>query len=115
MVESSCHCGKVRLQVPRAPTEITECNCTICRRYGSLMAYYSPTEVEVSGATDIYMHGDKSIEFHRCRTCGCFTHWAPVDRALDRMGVNCRMMEPSVIAAARVRTFDGFDTWKFLD
>jgi len=115
VTESSCHCGAVKLVVAHAPSELTDCNCTICRRYGTLWAYYSPKEVEITGATDPYAHGDKSIEFHRCRVCGCVTHWAPVDRKRDRMGVNCRMMEPEIIAHARVRKLDGFDTWKFLN
>ena len=112
---SSCHCGAVQLTVARAPTEITDCNCTICRRYGALYAYYSPKEVAITGVTDFYAYGDKSIEFHRCTVCGCMTHWAPTDKAHDRMGVNCRMMEPEAIERARVRKLDGFDTWKFLE
>jgi hypothetical protein len=115
MIESSCHCGAVRLAIASAPTELTDCNCTICRRYHGLWAYYPPKDVEVTGATDIYMRGDKMIEMHRCRVCGCVTHWSPVDKTYQRMGVNARMMEPSVIAGVRVRKLDGFDTWKFLD
>jgi hypothetical protein len=115
MVHASCHCGAVRLTVPRAPAEITSCNCTICRRHGTLCAYFSPKEVTITGATDVYMWGDKMIEFHRCKECGCMTHWSPADESTDRMGVNCRMMEPDVVAGARIRRFDGFDTWKFLD
>jgi len=115
MVQSSCHCGAVTVAVPHAPTALTDCNCTICRRYGTLWAYYSPKDVVVTGATDVYLRGEKSIEFHRCKTCGCVTHWAPMDKTRDRMGVNGRMMEPAVLAGVRVRKLDGFDTWKFLD
>ncbi|HEY2517533.1 MAG TPA: GFA family protein [Polyangiaceae bacterium] len=115
MIHSSCHCGAVRLTVPRAPSDLTDCNCTICRRYGTLWGYYSPKEVAISGATDVYQRGERSIEFHRCKLCGCVTHWAPADKAHDRMGVNFRMMEPSALAGVRVRKLDGFDTWKFLD
>ena len=48
--------------IPRAPDEVKECNCSICRRTGALLAYYSPKDVRVippSGATDIYRkYGD---------------------------------------------------------
>ncbi|MBU6445654.1 MAG: GFA family protein [Alphaproteobacteria bacterium] len=118
MIEASCHCGAVRLEIETAPETVTSCNCSICRRTGVLCAYYSPKNVHLvpaEGATDIYMWGDKSIEFHRCKICGCATHWAPVDKTLDRMGVNARLMAPEVLAAARVRRFDGADTWKYLD
>src|SRR5436305_1755002 len=115
MIESSCHCGAVKLVIDGELGALTQCNCTICRRYGTLCAYFSPAQVKVSGATDIYLRGDKMIEFHRCKVCGCVTHWAPIDKAADRMGVNCRLMEPSVLAGVRVRKLDGLDTWKFLD
>ena len=118
MVSGSCHCGAVRFEVDVAPSEITECNCSICRRTGALVAYYSPKQVRFTPAspeTDIYLWGDKMIEFHRCKTCGCFTHWSAVDKTYDRMGVNTRMMDPAVCAQARVRPFDGADTWRFID
>jgi hypothetical protein len=53
------------------------------------------------------MWDDRSIEFHRCRGCGCVTHWASVDRSRDRMGVNARLMAPDVLAKASVRKLDG--------
>jgi len=118
MIESTCHCGGVRLQIASAPEMVTDCNCSICRRYGVLWAYYSPKQVWISpqqGATDIYMWDDKAIEFHRCKVCGCVTHWAPVDKIHDRMGVNARLMDPSVLAAARVRRLDGAVTGKYLE
>jgi hypothetical protein len=116
MIESSCHCGAVRLEIETPPQTVTDCNCSICRRYGVLWAYYSPKQVRIgSGATDVYMWDDRSIEFHRCKTCGCVTHWAPVDKGRDRMGVNARLMAPEVLAAARVRRLDGANTEKYLD
>ncbi len=118
MIEASCHCGAVRLVLDIAPTEVTDCNCSICRRYGVLWAYYSPTQVQLQppdAATDIYMWDDRSIEFHRCRNCGCVTHWAPVDPNRDRMGVNARLLPPQDLAHARIRRLDGADTEKYLD
>jgi hypothetical protein len=111
MVEASCHCGAVRVQVLRAPEEVKECNCSICRRTGAVLAYYSPKEVQVSGATDIYMWGDRDIVFHRCKTCGNFAYWMPVDKSLDRMGVNARLMAPELLRDIRVLKFDGADSW----
>src|SRR6266851_3786271 len=112
MIESSCHCGVVRLKIDRTPEEVTDCNCSICRRYGALWAYYSPGDVQVTnGSTDIYMWGGKRVEFHRCKYCGCITHY----NGPTRMGVNARLMEPEVLARARVRQFDGVDTRKYLD
>ena len=116
MIESSCICGAVRLAISRAPDEVTDCNCTMCRRYGALWAYYSPKDVTVpSGLTDTFSRGPKLSDFHRCKICGCVTHWSALDKTYDRMGVNARLMEPDVLARARIRRFDGLDTWKLLD
>jgi hypothetical protein len=110
MIESSCHCGAVKLEILDAPEEVTGCNCSICRRYGALWAYYSPAHVRIiatTGATDCYRWGEKSIEFHRCRDCGCVTHWAAVIQPSGRMGVNARLMQPEILAAARLHRFEG--------
>jgi hypothetical protein len=117
MIHASCHCGAVALEIALPPTEVTDCNCSICRRYGVLWAYYSPTQVRLAASTptDTYIWDDKSIRFHRCRTCGCVSHWSAVDPTVDRMGVNARLMDPDLVARARVRHLDGAVTEKYLD
>ena len=110
MIEASCHCGAVRFTVEATPADVNDCNCSICRRYGTLWAYYPPPQVRFAaenGPTDVHIWGDRMIEFHRCRTCGCVTHWAPVDRTYQRMGVNARLMPPEVLAAIPVVHGDG--------
>ena len=117
-IDASCHCGAIHLDIAAPPATVTDCNCSICRRYGVLWAYYSPRDVRIVAApdaTDVYMWDDRAIEFHRCKTCGCVTHWAPVDRTADRMGVNARLMDLHVVAAARVRRLDGAVTEKYVD
>jgi hypothetical protein len=117
MIETSCHCGavKITVDVEAAPEQLTSCNCSICRRLGTLWAYYPPTKVRVLGDTATYCWGDKSLSLHRCVTCGCVTHWVPVDPAYERMGVNARLMDPALIAGVRVRRIDGAETWEYLD
>jgi hypothetical protein len=118
LIEASCHCGTVRFAVAAAPQQVTDCNCSICRRYGVLWAYYAPRQVQFlagEGATEIYMCGDRELEFHRCRTCGCVTHWAPVAQISDRMGVNARLMPPASLAHASTRRLDGAGAWDFVE
>ena len=119
MLTATCHCGAVTVEVPRRPQSVTSCNCSICRRYGTLWAYYKRTTVRVVAkavATDEYRWGDKSLRFVRCRTCGCVTHWEPVSPGKEsRMGVNARNFELAVLDSLRIRRLDGAATWKFLD
>lgn len=74
-VSGSCHCGAVRFEVEE-PTQVLDCNCSHCRLYGALVAYYPQREVRFERApnTFIYQWGDRDLEFHHCRTCGCATH-----------------------------------------
>lgn len=119
MLAATCHCGAVRVEVPRKPGSLTNCNCSICRRYGTLWAYYPLSEVRVAatpGATDEYRWGDRTLKFVRCRSCGCVTHWEPVEpRADSKMGVNARNFDPDALQSVPVRLLDGASTWKYLE
>jgi hypothetical protein len=118
-LEGSCHCGAIRIAVPRKPRTLTSCNCSICRRYGTLWMYFRRADVRITaarGATSAYSWGDRSLRFVRCATCGCVTHWEPVQLREDsRTGVNARNFDPTLVAATRIRRLDGASTWKFLD
>lgn len=119
MLSATCHCGAVRIEIPHAPKNITNCNCSICRRLGALWAHYDVGTVTFSGHpahTDEYIQGDKTLRVVRCRTCGCATHWEPLDPVRQtRLAVNIRNFEPSVIGDANIRLFDGADTWQFIE
>lgn len=115
MIEASCHCGAVRLEVARPPQQVTDCNCSICRRYGALWAYYDQQSVKViaePGALAAYAWGDRSIEFLRCARCGCLTHYDSVQKGPgERRAVNARMLDPVLLDGVRIRHLDGADTW----
>jgi hypothetical protein len=122
MIVASCLCGAVRLEVAAAPTRVTDCNCSACRRYGTLVAYYTADQVKVLAAPDAtfaYARGERALEWHTCRTCGCTTHTVSTAEGrrlypdfADRVAVNARMMPPEVLAGVPIRKFDGADTWK---
>jgi hypothetical protein len=118
MLSATCHCGAVRVDVPRRPRTLTNCNCSICRRYGPLWAYYRASEVTRSapeGATQAYQWGDRQLQFVRCRQCGCVMNWEAVRPVAGaRMGVNARNFEPQALGDVRIRLLDGADTWKYL-
>jgi hypothetical protein len=40
----------VRVTVPRKPLTVTDCNCSICRRYGVLWAHHKAATVRVEAA-----------------------------------------------------------------
>lgn len=117
MIQAVCHCRAASIGVPSAPTEVTECNCSICRRIGARWAYYSPKEVKLPdlASTRPYVWGDRMLAFHRCRTCGVVTHWQSLDGARDRMAINARLIDELDWNTIRIRQFDGGGAWGYLD
>jgi hypothetical protein len=111
MLTATCHCGAVRVTVPRKPRTVTDCNCSICRRYGVLWAYYKAATVRVEAkpkALHRYAWGSKSQYFVRCATCGCIMCWQKIaPHPENRTGVNARNFEPEVLRSIRVVPLDG--------
>lgn len=71
--------------------------------------------------------GDGDIAFFFCSRCGCLTHWGPTDKRLTflreeaekkgaeadepRVGVNCRMLPPSLIERVEKKVGKFQDFW----
>ncbi len=119
MHEGSCHCGAVRFEYPGEPEWLLSCNCSICRRLSTLWAYAPVKDMlieKAENATLAYCWGDRMLELHTCRTCGCTTHWIGTDGdESSKMAVNFRLCDPAEISHYRIRRFDGADSWEFLD
>ncbi|SHO57031.1 GFA family protein [Vibrio quintilis] len=110
-MEVICHCGNVHIELPSISEEVGQCNCSICRRYGALWAYYSPDEVKTvftKEKTVFYIWGDREVEFHRCPLCGCITHYITTPKCDERIfAVNMRMAENDILEGISVREIDG--------
>jgi hypothetical protein len=119
LIKGSCHCGTVQLSFRGAPARLVRCNCSICRRLGASWGHGTSDIITVTAAPDAtiaYSHGEKSIAFHSCQTCGCTTHWVSLlDDSPANMAMNMSLAPPKDIADLPVRHFDGADSWTFLD
>ena len=119
MIESSCHCGLVKLEIDSdLPENLLSCNCSVCRRNGSLMSYFPKDRVRVLAENDNllkYVWGDKKIAFVHCKGCGNYSHWEGLEPEVEKTGVNSRLFTSHDISKLPIRRFDGAETWKFLD
>jgi len=109
-MELTCHCGNVSITLPGHPKEAGECNCSICRRYAAVWAYFSPEQVQIklNEKTAFYCWGDKEVEFHRCDVCGCLTHYITTEKCPDEiLAVNMRMAENEILSSLYIRKIDG--------
>ena len=103
----SYHCGAIRLVLRETPSDAGDCNCSLCRRIGGLWHHTEPDKVVTEGSGVAYRQGDCMLDTWHCGTCGCTTHWTPVDPAYPRMAVNLRMFEPELWQDLPRRLIDG--------
>jgi len=121
MLTISCHCGAIRLEFARRPRKLTQCNCSICRRYGAIWAYYRRKSVQVAcrrSALAVYSWGHKGREFCRCKNCGSVTHYESARKRTDGsdwLAINVRNIDdPELVAGLPIKMLDGASTWKVL-
>lgn len=114
MLQGKCLCGAVRWEFDDKPEGATACNCTACRRYGTLWIYgHEGQGVRVIGETRPFVRG-KALSFNFCPSCGCVTHWLGLRLEEDgrrRMAVNVRLSEPETVAGIPIDRFDGLDSF----
>jgi hypothetical protein len=118
MLELSCLCGRVRVEVAKRPDFINECNCTLCSKSGARWSYFHPSEVSVAGATRQYSREDKddpAADVHFCESCGSTTHFTLTESAIAKFGnsqtgVNMLLANESDLAGIELRYPDG-RTW----
>lgn len=68
-----CHCGKVTFTVDGNFTEGISCNCSHCKRKGSLLAFVPKNQFQLltgSDALQTYKFNKKMIAHKFCQTCG---------------------------------------------
>lgn len=121
MLEGSCQCGAVRWTYEGQTRSATACNCTACRRYGSLWIYgYEGEGVSIHADSDAHRGYERPggvLAFHFCLTCGAVTHWRgrkPGPDGRRRIAVNVRLSEPETVSAIPLQRFDGLGTFEDL-
>ena len=75
-----------------------------------LWAYYAADEVKLDhdpDATETYVWNQKMVEFHRCKTCGCVAYWTPINKTVNRVGINGRLFEEADVLDVRVEQSAG--------
>lgn len=75
----SCHCEKVKFQVEleNGLENIRRCNCSLCRRKGSIIASVPIEKLKIIEGEDnlsLYQWNTKTAKHYFCKTCGIYTH-----------------------------------------
>lgn len=109
--EGRCHCGRVRFEVEGDIDTALSCNCSICRREGSLLWFVPRGAMRLltpEDAGSAYGFGAHRIQHRFCPVCGIQpyseTH-APSGEAMA--AINLRCVEGIDLEAIPVTRFDG--------
>ena len=75
----SCHCGAVQFKVtlPSGLRELRRCNCSMCRRRGSIVGSVELAGLKVTKGKDklsLYQFNTMTAEHYFCSVCGIYTH-----------------------------------------
>ena len=122
MLNGSCHCGKVKLEIRgELPERLTRCTCSFCSKRGMLYAYFTPEQLSLteSSGDAIYRWQTKLVAHHFCAECGCgvysdspaFEPDGKWDGKTRRVGVNARLFDDFDAAVAPVTVIDGKNLW----
>lgn len=121
MLRGTCHCGLAGWTLEGDPGSITACNCTLCRRYGTLWAYdFENERIRVSGPVASYVRKESrnpALEILFCPTCACIVAWRGLrldERKRRRMAVNVRLASPEAVGNLQIDHFDGLNTFNDL-
>lgn len=111
-ITGSCHCGKVGYTLDEAmPTEGMTCNCSICRRKGTIHHFTTPDGFTLNGSRDdlrAYGFNKHVISHLFCTTCGCSPFaegTAPGGKAM--VAINLRCVDGIDLDALTLTAFDG--------
>ncbi|WP_024301666.1 GFA family protein [Pseudogulbenkiania sp. MAI-1] len=111
MYRGSCHCGRIAFEVEGDLTQAMDCNCSICRRKGSLMWFVPRQQLRLltpEADMSTYTFNKHVIQHHFCPVCGIHPFGEGRDPAGNAMAaVNVRCLDDVDLDALPVKHFDG--------
>lgn len=77
--KGSCHCGRVQFEVhlPNGLEELMHCDCSICRKRGSITASVPLVQLIVTDGVEyltLYQFHSMTAKHYFCSVCGIYTH-----------------------------------------
>jgi len=110
--EGSCHCGAVTFTVEGdLPEEAISCNCTYCRRKGTLLAFVPASQFTLDSGEEVlrdYLFNTERITHRFCTVCGtqAFAYGKGRDGA-EMRAINLRCVPSVDLDALEVHFHNG--------
>ena len=82
MKKLKCHCGAIEAEISVAENfnKILRCNCSLCKRKGSVMSMVKNEDFKIIKGADLlscYQFHTKVAKHYFCSVCGIYTHHNP--------------------------------------
>lgn len=108
----SCHCGKVKFEAIGDFKKVASCNCSICQKKGTLLAFIPDSDFKLISGADVltdYQFGKKKIHHTFCSICGvtAFASGSRPDNGAPVKAVNVRCLEDIDLKSMSIHEFDG--------
>jgi len=109
--QGSCHCGGIAFTLEGEVGDVIDCNCSMCRRKGALLAAFPRSALTLTTPeSDLrtYQFNKHLIDHHFCANCGI----SPYSEGTNRKGeksvmVNVRCLPEVDLTTLKVMPFDG--------
>ncbi len=110
--QGSCHCGAIAFELEGEVTEAIDCNCSLCRRRGGLLAFFPREALTLKTPESnlgTYTFNKHALQHHFCPTCGIapFSEGVHPKTGAKMAAVNVRCLPEVDLAALQVKQVDG--------
>jgi len=107
----ACHCGAVKYSVEMDLGKVMACNCSICGKSGTLLAFVAAEKFQLLAGDDAltpYTFNKHVIIHNFCKTCGIksFARGKKPD-GTDTVAINARCLDNVDLEQLNVQKFDG--------
>lgn len=113
LYQGSCHCGAVAFEVEGEIDGELACNCSMCRRKGSLLWFVARDQLRLrtpDEAAATYTFNKHVIKHRFCPTCGIHPYGEGVDPKGNAMAaVNLRCVDGVDLDQVPVQHYNGAD------
>ena len=114
MKKLSCHCKQVEAEInlPDNLGKFLKCNCSICKRKGSIMVMVKNEEFNIikgQNKLHLYQFHTKIAKHYFCSNCGIYTHHNPRSNpTMTGFNVGC-IDDVDTVKLKNINLNDGFN------
>jgi hypothetical protein len=106
-----CHCGAVRYRVKVNLDPVITCNCSICSKTGTMLAFTPESRFELTSGADAltdYQFGKKRLHHLFCRHCGVRSFGrGTMPDGTAMVAVNVRCLDDVDLESVKTTPYDG--------